>query len=119
MPNPVVHFEVLGSDGPALQAFYSKAFDWQIDADNPMNYGLVDNADEGIGGGIAARESADDPGVMFYIEVPDINEALQAVGAAGGKTVQELTEIPGMVIMAQFADPDSNVIGLVQAGSDG
>ena len=70
MPNPVVHFEVLGSDGPALQAFYSKAFDWQIDADNPMNYGLVDNADEGIGGGIAARESADDPGVMFYIEVP-------------------------------------------------
>jgi hypothetical protein len=38
---PVVHFEVTGKDPQKLQSFYSKLFDWQINADNPMNYGLV------------------------------------------------------------------------------
>jgi predicted enzyme related to lactoylglutathione lyase len=27
-----------------------------------------------------------------------------------------VTEIPGMVVLAQFADPEGNVIGLVKAG---
>ena len=39
MPNPVVHFGLIGKDGEALQKFYSDAFDWKIDANNPMNYG--------------------------------------------------------------------------------
>jgi uncharacterized protein len=37
----VVHFEVVGRDGPALRAFYSSLFDWTIDAENPANYGLI------------------------------------------------------------------------------
>ena len=38
---PVVHFEVHGRNAAALQDFYSKAFGWDIHADNPMNYGMV------------------------------------------------------------------------------
>ena len=49
MGNPVVHFEVLGKDGEALQSFYSDLFDWKINADNPMNYGIVDTGGEGPG----------------------------------------------------------------------
>jgi predicted enzyme related to lactoylglutathione lyase len=30
-----------------------------------------------------------------------------------------VTEIPGMVIMAQFADPEGNVVGLVKDGYPG
>jgi predicted enzyme related to lactoylglutathione lyase len=52
MPNPVVHFEALGLDGPALIKFYKEAFDWKINADNKMGYGVVDNGGEGINGGI-------------------------------------------------------------------
>ena len=55
MANPVVHFEVTGKDGKKLQDFYSKAFGWKIDASNPMNYGIVDNAGQGIGGGDRGR----------------------------------------------------------------
>ena len=54
MGKKVVHFEVIGKDGKKLQAFYSKLFDWKIDANNPMNYGVVHANDSGLGGGISA-----------------------------------------------------------------
>ena len=40
---------------------------------------------------------------------------LDKVESKGGKTVMPVTEIPGMVILAQFADPEGNVVGLVDA----
>ncbi len=71
MANPVVHFEVIGKDGKKLQNFYSGVFGWNIDANNPMNYGIV-NAEEGrgIGGGISAGDGQRNQ-VTFYVEVDD------------------------------------------------
>ena len=40
MPNPVVHFEVLGKDAEALQAFYGTVFDWKLDPVMPT-YAMV------------------------------------------------------------------------------
>ncbi|MFN2595085.1 MAG: VOC family protein, partial [Actinomycetota bacterium] len=48
----VVHFEIGGPDGQALQDFYGKLFGWTINADNPMNYAMVFKMDNGIGGGL-------------------------------------------------------------------
>lgn len=109
MPNPIVHFDIGGADGAALQQFYGAAFDWEVNADNPMQYGLVEAQGTGIGGGITAAEQ---PGVTIYIEVDDLQAYLDRVEALGGKTVQEITTIPGMVTMALFADPEGNVVGL-------
>ncbi len=60
MGQPVVHFEVMGTDAAKLQKYYSDLFDWKINVfpGSPVNYGLVDGA--GIGGGIggsAARRT--------------------------------------------------------------
>ena len=41
MGQPVVHFEVIGRDGEKLQSYYSDLFGWDIDANNPMGYGIV------------------------------------------------------------------------------
>lgn len=112
MANPVVHFEIIGTDGAALQNFYGETFGWAINADNPMGYGLVDNGGQGINGGIGQGGGAL---ATFYIEVEDLADCLQRVTAAGGRVVQDVTEIPGMVTLAQFADPAGNVIGLVKA----
>jgi predicted enzyme related to lactoylglutathione lyase len=30
MPNPVVHFEIVGKDQQLLESFYKSIFDWQI-----------------------------------------------------------------------------------------
>ena len=69
MANPVVHFEVTGKDGKKLQDFYGKTFGWNVNADNPMNYGMVDAGDTGggIGGGISAGDGGTKQ-VTFYIE---------------------------------------------------
>lgn len=112
MPNPVVHFEILGTDGAALQQFYAESFGWTINADNPMSYGLTDTGGAGINGGIGQAEH---PLATFYIEVDDPTRYLEKVAAAGGEVVQKTTEIPGMVTFAQFRDPAGNVVGLVKA----
>ena len=39
MGQAVVHFEVIGKDGDKLRSYYSELFGWEIDANNPMNYG--------------------------------------------------------------------------------
>ncbi len=113
MANNVVHFEINGPDQGLLQRFYSDAFDWTVNADNPMDYGLVqhDESSPGIGGGIDEGS-----GVTVYIEVADPAAALERVKELGGTVVEEITSNP-MVTMAKFADPAGNVIGIVK--SDG
>ena len=112
MPNPVVHFEVTGKDAKKLHGFYSGVFGWSIQADNPMNYGLVEAQGNGIGGGVGQGDASS---VTFYIEVDDPQAYLAKVEAAGGKTIVPVTEIPGMVTFAQFADPEGNVVGIVKS----
>ena len=112
MPNPVVHWEILAKEAAKLQDFYSKVFDWHVDPNNPMNYGMVDTHSEGgINGGIAQGEPNR---VTFYVQVEDLQAFLDKAEKLGGKTLMPPTEIPNVVTLAQFADPEGNVIGLVK-----
>ncbi len=113
MANPVVHFEILGKDGKKLQEYYANLFGWKIDANNPMNYGLVAPEEKGIGGGIGAGENGS--GVTVYVEVEDLQATLDRAVSLGGEVVTPVTEIPGMVTLAQFRDPEGNVIGIVKS----
>ncbi|HEY3106925.1 MAG TPA: VOC family protein [Gaiellaceae bacterium] len=115
MGNPVVHFEVVGSDGAKLQDFYGKLFDWKIKSDNPMNYGIVDNAGEGINGGVG--EAPDGHGhVTWYVQVDSIDACLKKAEEMGGKTMMPRTEMD-MVTMAMVADPEGNIVGLVEGSN--
>ncbi len=113
MGQPVVHFEILGKDPKRLQEFYSGLFDWHVDANNPINYGVVDTHGEGgIGGGIGPAQGPNQ--VTFYVQVDDLQAYLNKIEGMGGKTVVPVTEIPDMVTFAMFADPEGNVVGLVK-----
>jgi len=112
MATPVIHFEITGKDAQKLGTYYSGLFGWKVDANNPMNYGLVDTGVEGgIGGGIG---QGDEHLVTFYVAVDDPQKYLDRAVQLGGKVVVPVTIIPGMVTMAQFADPEGHVIGLVR-----
>ena len=115
MANKVVHFEVCGSDGKKLQDFYSTLFGWNVDASNPMQYGLVSDEQAGIGGGICKAQGK--PIVTFYVAVPDLRAALKKAEGLGGKTVMSPMQVPNGPEIAQFTDPDGNVIGLLKAQS--
>ena len=113
MPNPVAWFEVTGPDASALQSFYGEAFDWQIDANNPMNYGMVAAAEGGIGGGVGPTPDGEKH-LTWYVQVVDLQAALDKAGQLGGTTVMPPMDVPGGPSVAQFSDPEGNVVGLVK-----
>ena len=121
MGQAVVHFEVIGKDGDKLRAFYGELFDWQIDADNDMGYGLVQrdgnlNGDGvGIGGGIAGGPEGYGGHVTFYVEVPVVEAALARAESLGGTRVFGPETIMGALVFGQFLDPEGHVIGVVQS----
>jgi len=121
MGQPVVHFEVIGKDGAKLQRYYADLFGWEIDADNEMNYGMVDGKKNpapdgmGIGGGIAGGPEGYEGHVTFYVAVPDIEEALQKAESLGGTRVFGPDTIMGRIELGQFKDPEGHVIGVVKA----
>ena len=111
MANPVNHFEILGNDGAALQRFYGDLFGWSIDANNPMNYGIVAPSEGGIGGGVAASMDGSAM-VTVYVQVDDLQAALDRAESLGGKTVMPPMDVRGGPTIAQFTDPAGNLIGL-------
>lgn len=120
MGQPVVHFEIIGKDGKALQKYYSELFGWEINADNPMNYGMVAregnvNAEgAGIGGGVAGGYEGVEGHVTFYIEVPDVEAALVKAESLGGTRIMGPDTIMDQVELGQFADPEGHLIGVVK-----
>src|SRR5207237_7544916 len=66
MAAQVIHVEVTGSDGEALQRFYRDVFGWNLDTNNPGGYGMY-RQDNGITGGIGAAGNGQPPGVKFYV----------------------------------------------------
>ena len=120
MGQPVVHFEIMGNDAKALRAFYSDLFGWKVDADNPLDYGMVEregnvNAEGiGIGGGIAAMPEEQPGYVTVYIEVPDVEVALaKAEGLGGTRLMGPEQPMEGLVI-GMFADPEGHPVGVVK-----
>jgi predicted enzyme related to lactoylglutathione lyase len=117
MGSPVVHFEINSQNPAALHDFYRELFDWQIHVDPEIGYGMVDTKGSGINGGIGPSRGPNQ--VTFYIEVDDLPATIARIEAAGGKIVVPITDIPGTVSFAQFADPDGNLIGLVESNPRG
>jgi len=121
MGRPVVHFEIIGKDGDKLNAYYAELFDWEIDSNNPMKYGMVtresnktQSGDLGIGGGVGQGPDGYEGHVTFYVAVPDVEAALQKAEELGGQRVMGPEKIMDMVTLGQFKDPEGHVVGVVE-----
>lgn len=118
MGNPVVHFEIAGPDGAALQQYYGELFGWQIfetEGAGGETYRLVNANEGGIGGGIfTTREDMPVRNfVTFYVQVDELQAALDSIAGAGGAPCMPPMEIgEGMGAIAAFNDPAGNFIGL-------
>jgi predicted enzyme related to lactoylglutathione lyase len=125
MGQPVVHFEIVGKDSGKLHSYYSELFGWEIDANNPMNYGLVAreanlNADGiGIGGGIGGGPEGYEGHVTFYVEVPDVEAALAKAESLGGTRVMGPDEVMQGLTIGLFTDPEGHVIGVMNGRGSG
>ncbi|MFQ6019539.1 MAG: VOC family protein [Dehalococcoidia bacterium] len=117
MGQPVVHFEIAAKDGKKIQDFYAKLFDWRIDANNPMSYGMADTGGQGgINGGVYQTQGDMPPYLTFYVQVDDLQGYLSKAESLGGKTVVPPTPIPDTGSFALFHDPEGHMVGLFKGG---
>lgn len=121
MGQPVVHFEIIGSDPARLRSYYGELFGWEFQTGDattetvsqPGNYGFVDGATTGggINGGVGGGEGYAGR-VLFYVQVPNVEAALQEAERLGGKRRMGPEGNPGTLVVGQFTDPDGNLIGV-------
>ena len=124
MGQPVVHFEVIGTDPAKLRSFYTGLFEWEFAIDDaateaisqPGNYGFVDGSTTGAGinGGVGGGEGYE-ARVLFYVGVPNVEAALKKAESLGGKRRMGPEGTPGRLVVGQFTDPEGNLIGIAGA----
>jgi uncharacterized protein len=120
---PVVHFEIIGTDPAKLRGYYADLFGWEFQTGNsateavsqPGNYGFLDGSTTGEGSGINGGVGGGpgyEPRVLFYVSVPDVEAALQEAERLGGARVMGPDGTPGTLVVGQFRDPEGNLIGI-------
>jgi uncharacterized protein len=118
MDNPVVHFEILGSDGPQLIDFYRGLFGWPLQ-DTPLSgwpsYAIMEPPAEGIGGAVGTSDAAPNGAVVVYVDVDDIDETMSRAVSMGASVALPVTSVGGTGLsVAWLRDPQGNLIGLVK-----
>lgn len=115
MAHRVARFEIAATDLQTVRRFYTSLFDWQIPAENPGRYAVVDTGN-GIGGFIFRAEPGIPTFVTFYVEVDDVDATLDKAERLGGTVYVPPTPSPidGEATFAVFGDPEGNIVGLVQ-----
>jgi len=116
----IVHFEIIGTDPASLRDYYGELFGWEFQTGNAAteavsqkgNYGFVDGSTNGgINGGVGGGEGHE-ARVLFYVSVPDVEEALATAERLGGKRVMGPEGEPGTIVVGHFTDPEGNLIGV-------
>lgn len=113
MGRPVVHFEIGCTEVARTQKFFAELFDWQIQAAGTTAAMIQTASEKGIQGHITNLGHDPTHYTLFYVEVPDIQAALDKAVALGGKVVVPPVKIPTGKF-AWFSDLDGNTIGLLQ-----
>jgi predicted enzyme related to lactoylglutathione lyase len=126
MGQPVVHFEIIGADPTRLRGFFNDLFDWEFDTSGtvaeaisePTDYGFIElltaRDGSGIRGGIGGGERYARH-ALFYVGVPDVEEALQKVEDLGGEREMGPVTAPNGLVIGHFRDLEGNLIGLATA----
>jgi predicted enzyme related to lactoylglutathione lyase len=114
-PAPIVFVDIVGTELPKQAQFYREVFGWKIGADG----GFSAPAATPMRGTLRVEDAKKNPiERVIYLGVPDINAALAAVTAHGGKIALPRLEVPGVAILALFTDPAGNRMGLVEMDGD-
>ncbi|WP_420140391.1 VOC family protein [Sphingomonas sp.] len=92
------------ADVAVAQAFYGKAFGWAMTGFGPT-YACTLTGDVDLG--LQADPAERSAGPLIVIQVADLDAALTAVEAAGGRITRPIFSFPGGRRF-HFRDPDGN-----------
>lgn len=105
------YLELPVTDAGRAKAFYAAAFGWTFSDFGP-DYAATTTGDTDVGFD-AAPDRVAKP--LPVIEVDDLEAALAAIEAAGGRVTVPIFAFPGGRRF-HFADPDGHELAVMQAG---
>jgi predicted enzyme related to lactoylglutathione lyase len=113
------HAEMVSKDLAATQKFLEKAFGLKFtemgaEMGNYRRHGRQEGAAAGTIG-LRAPMGPEPAGTIVYLTVPNIDDAIKSVKAAGAKMIMEKTAIPKMGYTAVYVAPGEVTQGLYQA----
>jgi uncharacterized protein len=109
----VAYIEIPALDIQRSADFYAQVFKWKIGKRGDGSTSFDDPTGEVSGTWVIGRSATSRPGLLIYIVVDDIAEALDSVTRYGGEVLQPL-DADSLELIGRFRDPGGNVIGLYQ-----
>jgi predicted enzyme related to lactoylglutathione lyase len=98
-----------------MAAFYREMFEWNIEPGNIPGFLSIEKgigADpEGIGG---VMSSSDTSRLVIGVQVSDLRDSLVHAEELGGRVLMQPIDVPQGPTVARIADPEGNVLILVQ-----
>jgi predicted enzyme related to lactoylglutathione lyase len=114
MPNPVMHFQIATRQPEAAAEFYRQLFEWKLSAIPGMGYHMIETEPrQGIPGGLSDARATDPIEVCFYVQVPDVQAALDKAQSLGATITQAKLQVTPEIVIAMFKDLEGNSIGLM------
>ena len=118
MKHTIVHFEIPADDVERAKAFYGGLFGWEFST-MPEFPGywtfLTGDPQADAGGGLMARQSPEQVGLVNYFGVESVVDALAKVEKLGGKLAMPKTPVPGMGWFAEVFDPEGNLLAFFES----
>jgi len=125
MSSRFIWYDLLSTDADAASAFYSETIGWKIqDSSMPGgDYRIIQAGSSMVGGLMTlpadAAASGMKPGWLGYLYVPDVDQAIGAVTAAGGRALMPGMDIPDVGRFAMLADPDGACFYVMPPSGEG
>jgi uncharacterized protein len=116
-PGGVSYLRIPARDIRTSAAFYQAVFGWTLRG-SPERPSFTDGSGHVIGHWLTELPVAGEAGVVPYIYVEQVDDALRLVTGNGGEVVTEPYP-EGDLWVATFRDPAGNVIGVWQHGARG
>jgi uncharacterized protein len=121
MPNNVDFFAINADDVPRARKFYEAVFKWSFEPWGPPGFYLIDTGKEPAGAIRGAlqerRELAAGQKMIGFectIAVANIDQAIRAIEANGGRLAAPKAHIPTVGTVAYFFDTEGNVAAVIQ-----
>jgi predicted enzyme related to lactoylglutathione lyase len=108
----VARWQILSKSPAKAASFYSDLFDWQIHDDNRLGYLQAHTPQGGLDGGFWPSPQPSYSAVTLYVEVDDLQAAVNKAKALGSTVLMPPQTLPDGDAMAIVLDPDGLALGL-------